>query len=483
MKGKIAPTWFGKRSSERLSVVNASLDLLNLPGILTTKATETNDQFIVEAETADPVYPVCCDMFRVLVSDGSRAKRRIINDTQHGGKPTVIHMKVKRAKCKACGKRGIDEMIPHVRPNRHMTDRLFNFIAKQGLVQTNTSLGRMIGVSEGTARSVVHEFIDDRIAKLERVTPRVLGLDEKKLVKAYRAVLGNIEERTILDMLPDRDSSVENYLERLPDKHKVEVFVTDMYAPYARLCRRHLPGVAHVTDRFHVVRRANLALDKIRAAVAAGLDGRQRVAIRNAKRLYALRASRLDGGAAEKMRHWNLMHPVLAEAYWAKERYYEMYEVCHTPAEAEHYYKHWIVSLPDRIRDTFEKHCRLLPFWQAAVFAYFDHPYTTGYVEAVNRVIDDLNRAGRGYSFEIIRGKLMLAPRLEKRTFRDRNPGAFVRGDTTPLATFHWGADLDAVAGAIRSVQSVIRQLSPGIWHEDRKEGLATIDISELTYG
>lgn len=55
------------------------------------------------------------------------------------------------------------------------------------------------------------------------------------------------------------------------------------------------------------------------------------------------------------------------------------------------------------------------------VLAYFEEPYTTGYVEAVNRVLDDLQRAGRGYSFEVIRAKLMLAERLEKRTFRGKN--------------------------------------------------------------
>lgn len=369
---------------------------MHLPGIRTTAATSAKDQFIVEAETTDPVFPPCCGLFRDLKSDGVREKRRLINDTQHGGKPTVIMMKVKRAKCKTCGKRGIDEILPHIRSKRHMTERLFQFIAQQGLIQTNSAVGRFVHVSEGTARGVIHEFIDDKVDALHRETPRVLGVDEKKIIRQYRAVLGNLDTRTILDMLPDRDTTLENRLDRMPDKHKIEVFVSDMYAPYARMCRKYLPGVLHVTDHFHVVRRGNLAVDKIRATIAAGLDGRERIALRNAKKLYGMRSKRLDGEAAEKVQRWNRMHPALAEAYWAKERYYEMYEVCHTPAEAEYYYKHWIATLPDRVRTTFETHCTIQPFWRNAVFAFFDEPYTTGYVEAVNRVVDDLNRAGRG---------------------------------------------------------------------------------------
>lgn len=452
-----------------------SLDLLNLPGIRTTKATETDTQFRVEAETIKPAFPDCCGLFRDVVKDGVRKKRRIINDTQHGGKPTVIEMKVQRGKCRHCGKRGMDEILPGIRPGRHMTERLFRFIAQQGLIQTNSAVGRFVHVSEGTARDVIHEFIDGKITDLNRQTPRVLGVDEKKIVRHYRAVLGNLEERTILDMLPDRDTTLENHLDRLPEKGKVEVFVSDMYAPYARMCRKYLPGVLHVTDHFHVVRRGNLAVDKIRAAIAAGLDGRERIALRNAKKLYGMRSKKLDGPAAEKVQRWNSMHPALGEAYWAKERYYEMYEVCHTPAEAEIYYKNWMRTLPEKIRPTFETHCTIQPFWRNAVFAFFDEPYTTGYVEAVNRTIDDLNRAGRGYSFEIMRGKLMLAPKLQSVTFRDRNPGAFTRGgDTTPLFTFNWGVDVAKLRSSVNAVMTLLTKIDGG-WQERVTRDLTTI--------
>lgn len=420
--GRTGPTLCGRRSKERLSAVNAKHDLLRLEGIRTTEVREVDGGLQIDAETIAPSFPICCGLFRDLVSDGARAKRRIINDTQHGGVPCVILMKVRRAKCRHCGKKGIDEQIPHVRPHRHMTERCFQFIAKRGLSHTNTSIGRLVGVSEGTARSIVHEYIDGEVAKLNRATPRVLGVDEKKIVGAYRAVLGNLEKHTILDMLPDRDSALESYLERLPDKHQVEVFVSDMYPPYARVCKRYLPGIVHVTDRFHVVRRANVALDKVRTAIASGLDGRQRTELRNAKRLFSLRDRDLDGTARDKMRKWGLMYPTLSEAYWAKERYFEMYEVCHTPAEAEAYYEHWMRTLPRSISGAFEQYCKIQPFWKATVFAYFDHPYTTGFIEALNRVVDDLNRAGRGYSFEIIRGKMILSPKVESFTFRPRAP-------------------------------------------------------------
>ena len=445
--------------------MNVNHDLLHLEGIRTTAATEIDDTLHVEAETTSPSFPDCCGLFRDLVSDGARAKRRIINDTQVAGKPTVIMMKVRRAKCRHCGKKGIDETIPHVRAQRHMTERCFQFIAKRGLAHTNTSIGRLVGVSEGTARSVVHDYISDELAKLKRVTPRVLGLDEKKIVGAYRAVMGNLEMHSILDMLPDRDSSLENYLERLPDKEKVEVLVTDMYAPYHRLCRRYLPGVTHVTDRFHIVRRANVALDKVRAAVAASLEGRQRNDLRFAKRLFALRDRDMEGSARERMRRWCQLYPTLGEAYWAKERYFDMYEVCHTPAEAEIYYERWIRTLPASIAGAFRQYCSILPIWRGAVFSYFEHPYTTGYIESLNRVVDDLNRAGRGYSFEIIRGKMLLSPKAESLSFRPRSkpePGDIEDGIITAyMIDFGPRFDLERHGISFDDMEGRIAKLRP----------------------
>lgn len=426
-----------------------SQDFLGLPGIITTKVTETPETFEVECETVDPKFPWCC-LVRDLVSFGTRSKRRIVNDTMHGGKAAVLLVKVKRARCRACQKKGIDEIIPHLHDGRHMTERLYDFVARQGLVQTNTSLGRLLHLSEGTVRSVVHDNISVQVAKLERKTPRVLGLDEKMIVGAYRAVLGNVEARTVLDMLPDRDWHLDAWLRDLQDKETIEVLCTDMHWPYAKFRAKYLPHAAHVVDKFHVLRRANLAVDKVRASIAQGLTGKDRTELRNAKKIFAMRSERIGDWAHDKIKQWSLRHPALGEAYWAKERYFEMYEVCHTPEEAAWYYDRWVKTLPASISAVFRKSCSIRGDWRAAVFSYFDHPFTTGYVEAVNRVIDDINRAGRGYSFEIIRGKMLLAPRLEKKSFRDRHPGMMYDGpDEGPPEFERLGIDVEELAGMI----------------------------------
>jgi len=265
-------------------------DFLNLPGIRTTHVVEDNETIIAEAETVEPQFPQCC-LFPDLVANGNRQNRRMINDTPHSGKAVMIRLRIRRAKCRACGKKAIYEDPPHIRSKRHMTDRLWRFIAKEGIQpgQTHSAVGRRIHVSEGTARSVVHEFIDQRIGDINRATPRVLGIDEKKLIRQFRAVVGNIEERTILNLLPDRDEALRRYLDELPDKYRIEVVCIDQFDGYRKMARKLLPGRAIVCDKFHVVRKANQALDRIRAGVAANLrheDKRAGARLRVSRKLF-----------------------------------------------------------------------------------------------------------------------------------------------------------------------------------------------------
>lgn len=110
--------------------MNASFDFLNLPGIKTTSHGRNETGIVVEAETIEPKFEAVCCLDQQLAPDGARANRRVINDTPHGGDRVVILMKVKRAKCRSCGKKGTIETLPGVHPDRLMTQRLFDFLAR-----------------------------------------------------------------------------------------------------------------------------------------------------------------------------------------------------------------------------------------------------------------------------------------------------------------------------------------------------------------
>lgn len=459
--------------------MNVHIDLLGIPNLRSTQKIDFPDKIVIEAETIEQRY-VCC--LAQKLGKWGEGPRRMVNDTPHGGLPVVIKLKVNRAQCYSCGKRGIRERFAFVHPVKHMTQRLFDYIGRQTVMvgNTNSETGRHLHISEATARRIAHEVIDKRIAKLERPTPRVLGIDEKRIARVFRAVLGNIEERTVLNMLPDRDESLAKFLTELPDAHKVEVVCIDQFDGYRTMVKKLLPGRVIVTDRFHVVRKANQSLDKIRSGVVSALRNEDKTLaarLRMNRKLFYCRARDLTPEWHESIVKWGQRFPVLGKAYWAKERFFDMYDECQSPGQAEGYYKRWKWTLDPDIADHFYTLANIQKRWLPHVFSYFEHPFTTGYVESINRGLNAMASEGRRYSFETIRGKLLLAERLEKKTFRDRRPGAFAPSDLPSILDHNWGIDVRLLERALTDT-SLQYKLIDGRWRTTWKsDGLSTIPL------
>lgn len=131
-------------------------DFLGLPNLKMTARQDHNARIVVEAETINQTYH--CSTIQRLGKWGRVSKRRMINDTPHGGFPVMIHLKVHRAQCYECGKQGIREHFDFIQPKKPMTKRLFNHIAKHTVLvgNTNSATGRLLYVSEATARRITH---------------------------------------------------------------------------------------------------------------------------------------------------------------------------------------------------------------------------------------------------------------------------------------------------------------------------------------
>jgi hypothetical protein len=60
-----------------------------------------------------------------------------------------------------------------------------------------------------------------------------------------------------------------------------------------------------------------------------------------------------------------------------------------------------------RLRADFRKLLTAARNWRTEILAYFDHPVTNAYTEALNGVAKVINRQGRGYTFEVLRARVL----------------------------------------------------------------------------
>lgn len=100
----------------------------------------------------------------------------------------------------------------------------------------------------------------------------------------------------------------------------------------------------------------------------------------------------------------------LKAAYDAKEAFYDIWDL-QDRAEAEETYRKWVRDLPEAMATPFKKTTTAMRNWHPEIFAYFDHRVTNAYTEAANGVLKIANRLGRGYSFPVIRARVIHKPK------------------------------------------------------------------------
>lgn len=331
------------------------------------------------------------------------------------GKRVHLIVKRQRYRCIAC-EGTFQEFLPDMDETRTMTKRLLAHIQRLSLEKKFTEIAEEVGVNEKTVRNIFTEYVEQLDADRTISAPEWLGIDELFMLKHYRCALTAPGEKRIIDMLPDRDkASVLKWMKALPNRENVKVVTMDMWPAYRDAANIAFPNAQVVVDEFHVSRMATYAADSLRVALKDVLDPKVRRQLKRDRWIIRSRKRSLKAGDMILLRSWDAIIPMLYKAYEAKEDFYEIYDKATSREEALELWDLWVEGLEPDLRKPFHPLIRAVENWKPEIFAFFEHGRkTNAYTEAMNSVIRVVNRAGRGYSFNAIRAKVMYGGKKRK---------------------------------------------------------------------
>lgn len=390
--------------------------LLNLQSfhVISQQEHENHLEITVENRFKPQACPHCG--FSLLYSHDKT--EQIFFDTPMQGKPVVLKTQRVRYKCRSCGKT-FREPLADIDDKRLMTTRLKEYIQKRSMSDTFAVVARETGLDEKTIRHVFDDYVEKKSKEMPFETPRVLGIDELKLVGSYRCILTNIEKCSVFDMLPSRKKAVVvQHLKSLKNPKNVQIVTMDMWSPYRDAVKQVLPDAVIVIDKFHIVATASKCLEKARKGIRNQLEKKERIKLKNDRFVLLKRRHSLTDEEVIKLQQWSAWFPDLGLAYDAKEAFYCLFDQGLDSKAAEQALMDWQRGLSPQIAHYFEALTTALSNWMPEILNgfVFDYEITNAYTESINRYAKDVQRMGRGYSFDVVRAKMLYNSEANKPT-------------------------------------------------------------------
>nr|WP_100330770.1 ISL3 family transposase [Bacillus xiapuensis] len=386
---------------------------------------ENEKDILISVETiSTPFHCPHCRRPAKFYKHGSR--KQVILDLPFRLKRVGLQINRKRYKCLECGSTFWERLIS-IDENHSMTKRLLKSIEEQSMAKPFVEVAESVGIDEKTVRNIFKDYVACKECEYQFETPKWLGIDEIQIIRKPRLVLTNVERRTIFDIKPNRNKeTVIQRLTEISDRHYIEYVIMDMWKPYKDAVNTVLPHAKVVVDRFHVVQMANQALDSVRKALKDQITAKERRTLMHER--FVLLKRKHDLNERELLVLDTLLGnlPDLKEAYELKEEFYWIWETP-DPIEGRDRYSRWRSRcITSNSKDAYKELVRAVDNWQEEIFRHFDKRLTNAYTESLNSVISQVERMGRGYSFEALRAKILFNENLHKK----REPISTIKSDS-----------------------------------------------------
>ena len=383
------------------------MDILDLSGLVAVSQIKDigSKTYFIEAESVGTQSDCAqCGTAGNIIKSGIRMHS--YRDLPIRENRVIISLKAKRLKCRTCGATFVHR-APGMDTVHSMTTRCVEWISKQSMCDTFVSVAGDIGCSEKTVRNIAYDYIAKKNQEHQPCIPKALGIDEIVLGGRSRCVLTDIDQRKPVDLLIDcKKSTVGGWLWQFRKSSRPRVVAIDMRRSFRNTVHAVFPEVPVVVDKFHVLRLANAAVDRVRICIAKSRMPKQRQEWMRSRALLLRRGHSLSMMHRTNLDKLLLSEPDIATAYRLKEDFWNIYDLVRKD-EASIALDHWRSSVPKDIRIHFKPLLHATEDWRQEILAYFDHPQTIAFLEALNAVSKAVNKAGRRHSFGVLRAKVL----------------------------------------------------------------------------
>jgi len=315
---------------------------------------------------------------------------------------TVLHARTPRVNCPDHGVK--QAKLPWAEKNSRFS-LFFERFAIDVLLATQTVKGacKVLGISWDESWHILKKAVArGKARKQPKNLPRI-GIDEKAFRKGhdYITLIYDLDESTVEAISDGNDTAAADACyDQLPDaqKQSVEAVAMDMSAAYVKSTKANIPLAEEkiVHDRFHIMKLATEAVDKVRRKEHKKLtaDGDDR--LKGTRYLWLSGQENLSDKQRDRFdAAWSA--ELLTGKAWAYKEMLRDLWVHDTAAAATTYFKDWYKRVIHTKLESLKKVARTIKERLLNVVSYCTHGITNAVAEGINSKIMAIKRRVGGY--------------------------------------------------------------------------------------
>ena len=371
-------------------------NLFSFPGykLFDLKENE-NDILVILKKVGTSKCPVCGSDQTTI----EETYTRTIRDLNLRQKTSNIQFEENKIRC-SCGYRGI-EYLCFVRPYSRCSVALEDEIALCTQRMTITDASLIWHLDWKTIKDIDKRSIQDNVVDLKTINPTIIGVDEIAYQKGhkYLTVVRDIPARKVIWIGVNRKTeTLDAFFQELgPEKSmKIQICCMDMWDPYIASVVKNTKADI-VFDKFHVIKKINELLDKIRRKVFAQADKETRKLMKHKRFLILHRRKNLtDEKDIESLEQLLETNEPLYKAYILKEEIADIFDEMDADSEIARL-EQWFQNVIDSGIEEFLPIVSMIRNYLYGIHNYFKHKLTNAGSEGFNNKINVIKRAAYGF--------------------------------------------------------------------------------------
>ena len=353
---------------------------------------------LVKLEPDGRFLPVCSGCHKKVRRIHSY-ENRAIRDLPMSESMVIINLRYRNVRCPDCGIRV--EHHDFVAPYARYTHRLATLVFKLCEDMSLSKVSELLNLSWDQVKNIDHSELRKRYANIDLSNLRILTIDEISFRKhhKYLTIIANFETGEVIGVVENRDyDALANFLKKIPleVRQNIEAVAIDMWDPFIKAVKDHLPNALIVFDLFHVVAAFGRVINKIRNHEFRKADPQMKKIMKRSRYLLLKNAQNLNDEEQPRLKEILQNNQALATAYILKDYLKRLWQY-KSRSWAVKFLIYWCNLAKNSGIELLQKFIKTLIQHAYGIINHCDYPIHTGKLEGINNKIKVIKRKAYGY--------------------------------------------------------------------------------------